>query len=131
MKYLEYLKCPYKSRGTGPDGLDCYTLIKLFYRQEFRIELPEVDYTENWYEKDSGRMLAVLGEEAGFSVTESFDYGNLLIFKERGMAKHVGIVLSDEHFIHTTVSGTAIHSYRTGKWAGKIFRVLKHKDLLT
>ena len=40
MNYLDpYLEIPFKPQGQGLEGADCWGLVKLFYQNEFDIEL--------------------------------------------------------------------------------------------
>lgn len=129
MKYIEYLKLPYKFRGTGnQEGVDCYTLAKLFYQKEFGVLLPELGYQEDWFNSDSKFILQQY-KKAGFKKVTTFGYGNLIVLVERNLPKHLGIIVEDGYFLHTTTAGTACHSYLVGQWANRIHTILRHKGV--
>lgn len=46
--YTKYLGIPFKHRGRGFDGVDCYGLLVLYYKTEFNIDLPDFWYEFNW-----------------------------------------------------------------------------------
>ena len=49
---IKYLGIPYKHGGGDSDGINCYGLIKLFYAQEFGIELLIIDMMKIGIKKD-------------------------------------------------------------------------------
>lgn len=127
MELTNYLIIPYKFRGTGiGEGADCFTLAKLFYETELNILLPSLDYSEDWFNTSNHILDGYSG--AGFSITTEVVRGDILLFIDRGIPKHIGIALDEEYFLHATESGTAVHSYKSGRWSSRIYCKLRHKD---
>ena len=129
MNYLEYLKIPYKFRGSGiGEGADCYRLVKLIYSKEFGIDLPDADYVEDWFNLKDNLILARYESEGFFKIPDSPRKGDVVVLIEHRIPKHLGVIIDSEYFIHTTKIGTAVHSYKSGQWYGKIHCILRHKD---
>lgn len=121
MNLVEYLKIPYVA-GVH----DCYTLIRFFYQQEFGINLPEVGYDRHWYRHNPSLILDSY-KQAGFTqVADGYTFGDVLLLKDKGIPKHLGVIISDEEFLHTTLNGTCVHSFKQGVWAARKVAVFRH-----
>ena len=44
----KYIGIPFRHRGSNWSGVDCYGLVRLFYKTEFNIFIPDYIYDENW-----------------------------------------------------------------------------------
>lgn len=122
--YIEYLTIPHTHLER-----DCYALVKLFYRNELGVCLPDVSYEEDW--ADAGQDLIAEGYSgAGFAKTAPLDftYGNVLAFGGDGKTpRHLGISLGDGTFLHTTKRGTARHSYKKSVWGALLVATFKYE----
>jgi cell wall-associated NlpC family hydrolase len=117
MDVIKYLQMPYEHMGRTPMGTDCFGLIRMFYNYELDIDLP--DYTKPYSEKwwlESNYFLD-LHKEWGFSKTDTYKLGNILLFYNttHGVG-HCGIVLDDSQFLHMTKTGGGVGNYRYGLW---------------
>lgn len=130
MKYLEYLRIPYLHRGRTFEGADCFGLIRLFYKHELEIDLPDYteEYEQEWWKQEN--LLLDQYKNYGFKLVKTFEPGNLIMFKNTSNTPgHVGIILGDNQFIHMTRNGVAINSYIRGMWARTIHSVYKQKKV--
>lgn len=124
MKFLEYLKIPYCHMKS-----DCFSLVRTFYGKEFGIQIPSFDYEENWHDL-APDLIFLKAAEFGFcSAKDQPKFGDVLVLKHRGLPTHLGVVVDHKDFLHTTLKGTACHSYVSGYWADKICAVLRQKGL--
>jgi cell wall-associated NlpC family hydrolase len=99
----KYLAIPYKDRGNSFDGVDCYGLLKLFYKEEFGIEL--IDYKNEIKMCDEERYHALISDNIGneFEEVNNADIGDMvMLFNSNGIATHVGIVISNNKILHAT-----------------------------
>lgn len=128
MKYINYLKIPFKHLGRDKKGCDCLGLIRLFYTQEFNIELPDYqDYEENWHLQDA-RQISKSYTKFGFVKKHGPpQYGDILLLNDAGYPKHLGVVISDSDFLHTTQTGTCCHSYKFGMYYGTIHSIYRFR----
>lgn len=122
----KYLLIPYKSQGSDWKGCDCFGLVKLYYQTEFGIELKTPDYASDWYKAEPKRIMKEYSKY-GFKRVKEIQPGDLLVLNDEGYPRHLGVVVSSENFLHTTIKGTACHSYVQGQWADKIAMILRYK----
>jgi len=107
------LPIPYKHRGRGYDGADCWGLDILFYRDFLNIKLPDVteEYDEDWAFK-SGKDYFIENYHKQFiKVSRPQLYDVVLFQNSRGKANHAGIILNNGKFIHMTRGGVSINRY--------------------
>jgi cell wall-associated NlpC family hydrolase len=119
LKYLNYLKIPYKPYGTDFSGTDCYGLIRLFYKTELQVDLPHFtdDADDNWF----CEYFMKLHQKYGFQETGLVSFGDLIFFRTSPTkVGHVGIVLDEFSFLHMTIHGCGIGNYKTGAWQRQI-----------
>jgi hypothetical protein len=118
--YDKYIGIPYKENGRTDDGLDCWGLVRLFYKQEFNIDLPsyedeyvgsydpKVPQTINYY-KDS------------WSKTMSPKLGDICLFNILGEPTHVGIYFENNKFLHARDGhSTVIESLLRPAWKNRL-----------
>lgn len=104
--YIKYLSIPYKHLGSDFTGVDCLGLVRLFYKTELKIELPSIEYSEDWYNTNPEFMLESYSK-FGFVKTDKVKDNCVVILKENGMYKHLGIVVKAPYILlHTNKSGT-------------------------
>ena len=128
-KINSFIGIPYKLRGRSKkDGLDCYGIIKEFYKECFNIKLSLFSPIENQdpFEKN----MVEYNEDANFKSVDiggSFHKGDLLTFilerpKGDNVIKmfHVGLYLGDGLMLHTK-EGTGSSIERFESYSGKRF----------
>lgn len=121
MEIEKYLTIPFKDRGRDWNGVDCWGLVHLFYKEEFGINLPPyLDVNEKW--NQVGQIAAVMGVEKNkWKRVETPTLGDLVLFNITGMPVHVGIVLDKQLMLHALDKvGVSIEPYRTLKWGTRI-----------
>ena len=128
MKYVEYLKIPFKHLGRDYSGADCFGLLRLFYQKELNVILKDfTNYSEDWAKKGKNYFLEMY-REWGFSRVSkgNFKFGDAVLFKTNNVISHVGIVLDDIYFIHMSKKGCSIHSYIDGEWGCRLFGAFRY-----
>lgn len=107
------LEIPYKHRGRGYDGVDCYGLIIIFYRDFLGIELLDVcrDYDEDWAFKGIRDYFIENYHRQFEKVTKPKLYDIILFQNKKGIANHGGVVLQNGKFIHCSKDGVNISRY--------------------
>lgn len=128
MDLLSYLKIPFQHKGRDFSGSDCFGLIRLFYAKELGIELQDYteDYPEDWW-KDQNLFLD-LYKSYNFKKVKTFEFGNLILFKNTSQTPgHVGVVIDECNFVHMTKTGAGTNNYLYGPWARQIHSIYKLK----
>jgi hypothetical protein len=128
MWHNKYVGIPYKEKGRGLDGIDCWGLLRLVYSEEFKINLPSfvTDYTEN----DTLRIQELIAQyKEGWTQLEEPEEGCTVLFKILGTESHVGIAVSNTHFLHAREGQySAIESFDSRAWKNRIVGYFKYTE---
>ena len=118
----QYIGIPYENKGRNFNGCDCFGLVRLFYRNEYGSELPEVnDYLDASNGEDANKSL--MNNKAGYVKVpfESREAGDILLLRVNGLPTHLGIVINDKNMIHTMKGcESVVEDYSSYKWNNRI-----------
>ena len=112
--YKEYDKwrgVKYKYGGTNKNGVDCSSFIQQVYYNAFGLKIPRT--TKNQ---------AIIGKKINKSQLHA---GDMIFFKTGWSTKHVGIIIENGNFIHTStkhgVVKTSIHNpyWKSNYWQSR------------
>lgn len=124
----KYIDLPYKNLGRDFDGVDCYGLLWLIYKEERNIVLPdftELMYDQKWYRKHNHIVDNISDEWS--KVKEPFKRYDAIIFYGRyEVADHIGVYIGDNKFIHITENSTSMISRLDDYWCKKIYGVIRY-----
>ena len=126
MTLSDFIGIPYRSRGAGFDGADCYGLAVLYNRHVLGKELP--DYSSLYVSADdfddaSGAIAK--GRENWEAVTEG-KAGDVILFRQMGVVSHVGIYLDGVDFLHIAQGGAAcLEAMDSLNWAKRIDGIMR------
>ena len=128
MDIIKYLSIPFKDRGRDENGVDCFGLVQMIYRDEFEIQLPSyIEMNEN--EKDKKAICHAINSEkklSGWLETTNPKFGNLIILNLLGRPLHLGVMLDNSSFIHCMKGkGTIIENTTDISWRNRINGYLK------
>ena len=126
-----YIGLPWKPRGRGTDGVDCYGAVRLIYRDRFGITLPSLDSS---YSDPEGSEVPEVVRSASGSGGLWVDLaggpsavGDLVTFKTRGVEAHVGLVVSRTGFIHALGNkGVVLEDWTSPLWARRLGRFYRY-----
>ena len=126
-------QAPYKGREFCHGVLDCYTLIQDWYRRELRVELPDYEREDGWWEGPQRQNLYIENfEAAGFAQV----YGQpqrhdvILMQVRADVANHGAVCLGDGvmlHHLHGRLSCEAVYG---GYWERHTLALLRHRSRL-
>lgn len=111
---------PFVPRGRGPEGLDCYGLVREVSREHFATELPLWDEYDGT--KDRARLAevveAAMGSFAPVSVPRA---GDVVLFRIGGHLCHVGIVVAPPWFLHSLAGcDSALERWDMTMWERRV-----------
>ncbi len=118
--------------GRDIDGLDCWGLVRLIYKDQFNIDLPS--YVDQYNADDTHSTLAELIaiSKESWTKTDSPVVGDVLLLRAEGSLSHVGVVISPTHFIHVIEDvNVAIERYDQGKWKSRLEGAYRYDSNLT
>jgi len=128
---VKYLGIPYKHEGRDFNGIDCYGLFQLFYREEFNAVIPEYKYDEEWRLKDFNYL-----EEEFWQYCEKIEAPErycIVGFRMLGkpVMCHIGIVLWDlNEFLHIPDEGqVCIERISDRIWKRTLFGFYRIRDI--
>jgi hypothetical protein len=114
--YDKYIGIPYLENGRTEEGIDCWGLARLFYKQEFNIELPSYD-TEYIGSYDPKVSQAINYYKDNWVRTNTPKLGDLCLFNILGEPTHVGVYLENSKFLHAREGhSSVIESLKKHAW---------------
>ncbi len=123
----KYLGVPFKHQGRSLEGLDCYGLLILVYR-DLGIDLFDLErYEQDWSQNGADHFIDNYHLQwEPVDKSRSFD---VVLFKDcKGLVNHAGIVLSKGRFIHSCFNaGTVINRLSDRQWNRQIHGFYRYK----
>lgn len=126
-----YVGLPYLTYGRGRDGVDCWGIVVMIWREIYGYALPEVDglFWRGWAEVDllKGRVAEQRSMFAEISAAEARE-GDGVLFKIRNAPAHVGLVLRPGVMLHAMRGAdSCIERYDSWKWNKRIAGFYRHE----
>lgn len=128
----DYLAFPYASKGRcASEGVDCWGLVRIFYAEQFGIELPAHD--ERYLHSDSrGEVAALAADEIAirWRRISAPQYGDVVTLTLAARPFHVGVVLNEGRFLHALDSrvNTVIDRLDGPMWGRRIEGFYRHAE---
>jgi len=98
-KLAKYIGIPYRLPEESGDGIHCWELVAMIMKEVFNVEPPQVDYAGT-----ASDASPVFFKELEAWKKVEFDErkeGDMLLFNIMGQPIHCGILISDQHMLHT------------------------------
>lgn len=131
MNLSPYLGIPYVERGRDRDGVDCYGLVFLIYREVLGIELPRYEGAPDWRELEA--VEAMLDDR----LTEWIEvpkrdvrFGDVIVTRYQGR-RHIGISLGGSSYFHAGGCGTTNEDLGRAFWNRRVEGCYRHAALAT
>ena len=126
----KYIGIPFKDCGRGFDGLDCWGLVRLVWKEEKGFVMPDMGdaYSSAFARGEVGETAQAL--EAGNwnrDVTaEPRRELDVLVFSFGTLDLHVGLWVGEGEMLHVMRGmSTAVERYTVAKWAKRLSRILR------
>lgn len=126
-----FIGIPYKERGRGYTGCDCYGLFRLVYGS-LGIDLP--DHSDDYISVTDQREILIL-LDAGMPDWRPVESGHEratdgILLRLAGRPYHVGVIIGQGRFIHTMdKAGACIESYRSVAYNRRVLGFFRHARL--
>lgn len=145
-RYEPYVRLPYAPDGRSRDGIDCYGLVHLVYRDLYGIELPEyaaatggrdvydlgaaeLDELMALWMGEQSRWIEVYRREPPRGAIELAREGDVLE-RRKGLGRpHVLLIVSRDRALDVTKSGVAPVFYRSRDWQRRSKAIWRHPAL--
>lgn len=115
----KYVGIPYKHHGRDMSGLDCWGLFISIYA-DLGYELYDQEYDELWSEKNQNYFIENY-HDMWEEVTRPAPLIGVLFKNKIGVACHIGIMISDDQFMHSRKGNGVILSRLSDKsWKARI-----------
>lgn len=99
----KYIQIPFEEHGRSFSGCDCYGLVKLYYEEELKINLPDFFNYESTTEIEQIEKLISLGKPIlNAQPLKEPEEGCLVLFKSKGYVSHIGIYIGNNMVLHIT-----------------------------
>ena len=121
-----YIGIPFKYKGRDENGLDCWGLVRLIYKNEYNISLPS--FSEEYIENDVDRIQDLISQyKEGWESVEAPSEGTAVLFKVMGTESHIGVAISATHFIHAREGyDSAVEAFDSPYWKRRIVGHFKY-----
>ena len=126
------IKWVYRGREIDRDGgLDCYGLVRLFYKNEYSIELPKWDViasSDNPQVTDNLVKSNDLEHDHPFVETITPKTGDVVLMNILGFPVHVGIFVNDKYLLHSRQQSSLSEIVSFDKWSKRVDGYYTIKD---
>lgn len=114
-------------------GVDCLGLVRGVWRALFGTEPETVPaYSSDWGEIDGEETMLLAADRHFIPIAiDEICPGDLMIFRWRQtlIAKHAGILTSDQHFIHAYERAGVVETTLGDQWRGRIAAISRFPEL--
>lgn len=122
----QYVGIPYLLHGTDRTGIDCWGLPRLWYREQYGIELPAFGdrYGRELDAAERAHIAAVIrGESETWRHVRPGDEqrGDLVLLRMLGEESHLGVVVEPGRMLHARRgTDSCVERYDTPTWSRRI-----------
>jgi len=116
----KYIGIPYKDGGRDINGLDCWGLVRLVYKNEYGIELPS--FNNEYIITDRERVNELFNQyREGWAIEQNPKEGDVVLLRLLGEESHVGVLINDKQFLHVNYkTPAAVENLDSIRWRNRI-----------
>lgn len=112
----EYIGLPYKDNGREKDGLDCWGLARLYYKEVLNIDLPSYSTEYSGQTNENIKELITQHKDSWIEIEKPVP-GDLALFNILGEPTHVGVYIGENKFLHVREGkDSVIESLLSQQW---------------
>lgn len=123
-------EAPLVGRAFAHGILDCYTLVRDFYRRELGIALSQYEREDGWWEKGQDLYSLERLRAEGFDLIEGAPRrGDLVLMQIRSpVPNHAGVYLGDGQMLHHLADRLSETTPYGGMWAERTRYIVRHRE---
>ena len=127
---IRYVGIPYRDKGTNPaTGLDCWQLVRLFYQEQFGVELPGYLALYDSSLDRSDCEQAILRALPQWAPVDPPLFGDVLVFRIVTGPWHTAVQLDDGLMLHTDQGhGSVIEPAKGIRWRDRHYGAYRWKS---
>lgn len=114
---------PYKLFGKDEKGIDCYNLVKLYYKKNFNVEIQDDFSLIN--KKDIVNLKKIKDQQNTWFKCDIIENGVLLLFRVNNFPLHCGVAINNKQFLHIQENKTSCIE-KISIWKNKILGIYKY-----
>ena len=135
MNFDKYINLPYKHSGRDFNGVDCYGLIWLIYKEERNIILPDHLYEYDWVEKGCNHIIEqtyIVSLNPTFKWIDKDQcniYDGLFFYAstKRIVVNHIGLYIGEGHkFVHISARYNSRVDRLDNLWENRLYGVMRY-----
>nr|BAR26548.1 putative phage cell-wall peptidase [uncultured Mediterranean phage uvMED]BAR26589.1 putative phage cell-wall peptidase [uncultured Mediterranean phage uvMED]BAR26616.1 putative phage cell-wall peptidase [uncultured Mediterranean phage uvMED]BAR26670.1 putative phage cell-wall peptidase [uncultured Mediterranean phage uvMED]BAR26740.1 putative phage cell-wall peptidase [uncultured Mediterranean phage uvMED] len=121
---------PYVGRSFFHGVVDCYTLVRDFYKKEFAIHLNDYFRKDKWWDKGENMYLDNFKNEGFYEIPlKEIQYGCVVLMNiESNVPNHAAIYLEDNIVLHHVQGRLSSRDVYGGYYITNTAKVLKHEN---
>jgi len=123
-----YIGINFVEHGRDKNGCDCWGLIKMVLKEQFRID-DLIDFSEKYdHTREREKISKLCKEEAlNWEPVKKPKAGDVILLRVSGMPTHVGVVVNPPWMLHCEYGkGTVIECYERLGWKNRIEGFYRH-----
>ena len=129
MQWLNvFVGLPFRDKGRDYEGIDCWGLVYLVYRDIYGISLPLYQGYESAHKS---RQVMRIIEEGKSDWTEipkkEAKLGDVALFRLKSIPSHVGVFIDNHRFVHCTKKADcAIEKFNRLIWKNRLVGIFRY-----
>jgi proteasome lid subunit RPN8/RPN11 len=121
---------PLKDREFSHGIVDCYTLIKDYYKQVLNIGLPEYDRPDLWWHEDLNLYDDRYTEARFVEVKDLREHDVLLMRVASNKNNHGAVYIGNNKILHHPMDRKSKEDIYGGWWQKITSKIIRHRDLI-
>lgn len=126
----DFIGLPWAFAGRSRDGVDCWGLLWLVYRDALGIEV--ASYAGQTLDAPERNQIAALlandRAKSPWVTVEAAREFDMAVFRRGGIESHIGIVTAPGRMIHILQGGeSCVERFDTGRWKPKLVALHRHQ----
>lgn len=125
----DYVGIPYVPRGLTREGVDCWGLVRLVYRDLYGITLPA---GPDQYDPGDGPAVAAIFSgppRDDWRLAEVPEEGDVALFQVMGWPSHIGVICAPGAMLHAREGhAVCVERIDTGRWKHRLVGVYRHVE---
>lgn len=125
-------KAPLIGRNWAHGVLDCYSLVRDYYKENLNVELMDFDRESEWWDKGFDLYCEENFKKAGFvqvSISDLKKHDGLLMQIKSKVVNHAGIYLGNDQFLHHLNRRLSSRDVYAGYYRKHTIKVVRYAGL--